>query len=85
MQETDSGAGPRTLRRGLMVLAALRDQGPRGLSVTDIARQTGIQRPTIYRLLAASWVRYFLVPCSGTTSPASSKAADADLAAPNPR
>ncbi|MFQ6720362.1 helix-turn-helix domain-containing protein [Bordetella pertussis] len=53
MQETDSGAGPRTLRRGLMVLAALRDQGPRGLSVTDIARQTGIQRPTIYRLLAA--------------------------------
>ncbi|CFN80204.1 Uncharacterised protein [Bordetella pertussis] len=24
---------------------------------------------------AASWVRYFLVPCSGTTSPASSKAA----------
>lgn len=42
MQETDSGAGPRTLRRGLMVLAALRDQGPRGLSVTDIARQTGI-------------------------------------------
>ena len=30
-----------------------RDQGPDGLSVTDIARLTGIQRPTIYRLLAA--------------------------------
>ncbi|EWM45338.1 sugar-specific transcriptional regulator, TrmB family [Bordetella holmesii CDC-H635-BH] len=31
----------------------MRDQGNNGLSVTDIARQTGIQRPTIYRLLAA--------------------------------
>ncbi|AHV91895.1 bacterial regulatory, arsR family protein [Bordetella holmesii 30539] len=54
MQESETAAaGPRTLRRGLTVLAALRDQGNNGLSVTDIARQTGIQRPTIYRLLAA--------------------------------
>jgi len=54
MQEHDAaGAGPRTLRRGLAVLAALRDHGDIGLSVTDIARQTSIQRPTIYRLLAA--------------------------------
>ena len=54
MQDSDAAAaGPRTLRRGLAVLAALRDQGPDGLSVTDIARLTGIQRPTIYRLLAA--------------------------------
>ncbi|CFW44668.1 transcriptional regulator [Bordetella pertussis] len=66
MQETDSGAGPRTLRRGLMVLAALRDQGPRGLSVTDIARQTGIQRPTIYRLLAALLDAGLVVPLQGT-------------------
>ena len=28
-------------------------RAPDGLSVTDIARLTGIQRPTIYRLLAA--------------------------------
>lgn len=46
-------AGPRTLRRGLQVLAALRDHSPAGLSITEIARHTGIQRPTIYRLLAA--------------------------------
>ena len=51
MQDSDAAAAGRT-RRGLAVLAALRDQGPDGLSVTDIARLTGIQRP-IYRLLAA--------------------------------
>jgi len=45
--------GPRTLRRGLSVLAALRDGAPAGLSVTGISRATGIQRPTVYRLLAA--------------------------------
>ncbi|MEN6097594.1 helix-turn-helix domain-containing protein [Bordetella pertussis] len=85
MQETDSGAGPRTLRRGLMVLAALRDQGPRGLSVTDIARQTGIQRPTIYRLLAALLDAGLVVPLQGTKKYRTQLAADADLAAPNPR
>lgn len=85
MQETDSGAGPRTLRRGLMVLAALRDQGPRGLSVTEIARQTGIQRPTIYRLLAALLDAGLVVPLQGTKKYRTQLAADADLAAPNPR
>ena len=45
MQDSDAAAAGRTLRRGLAVLAALRDQGPDGLSVTDIARLTGIQRP----------------------------------------
>ena len=45
MQDSDAAAaGHATLRRGLAVLAALRDQGPDGLSVTDIARLTGIQR-----------------------------------------
>ncbi|GAB2914223.1 IclR family transcriptional regulator [Paralcaligenes ginsengisoli] len=48
-----SAAGPRTLRRGLKVLAALRAHGHTGLSVTALARATGLQRPTIYRLLAA--------------------------------
>lgn len=46
-------AGPRTLRRGLAVLAALRDHGFESMSVTDLARHTAIRRPTIYRLLAA--------------------------------
>lgn len=51
--EADSAAGPRTLRRGLCVLAALRERAERGMSVTEIARATAIQRPTVYRLLAA--------------------------------
>ncbi|MEI2415580.1 IclR family transcriptional regulator [Orrella sp. JC864] len=46
--------GPRTLRRGLQVLRVLRDAAaPDGLRITDLARQTGLQRPTLYRLLAA--------------------------------
>lgn len=51
--DADSAAGPRTLRRGLQVLNTLREHGPAGLSVTALARATGLQRPTIYRLLAA--------------------------------
>ncbi len=47
------GSGPRTLRRGLRVLAALRDAGAGGLSITQIARETQLQRPTVYRLIAA--------------------------------
>ncbi|TEA71809.1 IclR family transcriptional regulator [Allopusillimonas soli] len=46
-------AGPRTLRRGLAVLNALRENPEFGLSITGLARATGLQRPTIYRLLAA--------------------------------
>jgi len=49
----DRDTGPRALRRGLSVLAALRDGAPAGLSVTGISRATGIRRPTVYRLLAA--------------------------------
>lgn len=51
--DADSTAGPRTLRRGLQVLNTLREHGHAGLSVTGLARATGLQRPTIYRLLAA--------------------------------
>lgn len=46
-------AGPRALRRGLQVLRALQEHGDAGLSITAIARLTGLQRPTIYRLVAA--------------------------------
>ena len=49
----EDGSGPRTLRRGLRVLTALRDAGAGGLSITQIARQTQLQRPTVYRLIAA--------------------------------
>ena len=59
-------SGPRTLRRGLTVLAALRDHGHAGLSVTDIARITAIQRPTIYRLLAALIEADLVAPIIGT-------------------
>lgn len=49
----DDGSGPRTLRRGLRVLTALRDAGAGGLSITQISRLTQLQRPTVYRLIAA--------------------------------
>lgn len=49
----EDGSGPRTLRRGLRVLTALRDAGAGGLSITQIARLTQLQRPTVYRLIAA--------------------------------
>ncbi|HUG57850.1 MAG TPA: IclR family transcriptional regulator [Candidimonas sp.] len=52
--DTDNaGSGPRTLRRGLQVLRTLQENPGSGLSVTELARITGLQRPTIYRLLAA--------------------------------
>lgn len=51
--KTDSSAGPRTLRRGLHILQTLLDHDDSGLSVTELSRLTGLQRPTIYRLLAA--------------------------------
>lgn len=68
MQETNtqSASGPRTLRRGLLVLAALRNHGQMGLNVTDIARITAIQRPTIYRLLAALIEADLAAPVAGT-------------------
>ncbi|OZI37624.1 IclR family transcriptional regulator [Bordetella genomosp. 10] len=43
--------GPRTLRRGLHILGALRRAGGAGLHVTEIAAQTGMQRSTVYRFL----------------------------------
>lgn len=46
-----AGSLPRTLRRGLQVLGALRDAGPDGLHVVEVAQATGLQRPTVYRYL----------------------------------
>jgi DNA-binding IclR family transcriptional regulator len=50
----------------LLVLSALRDHGPEGLCVTDLARYTGIQRPTIYRLMAALMEAGLAHPVAGT-------------------
>jgi DNA-binding IclR family transcriptional regulator len=41
----------RTLRRGLAVLDAVLDGGPDGLRLTDLCHATGLQRPTVCRLL----------------------------------
>lgn len=87
MQDHDAAtAGPRTLRRGLAVLAALRDHGAGGgLSVTDIARLTALQRPTIYRLLAALLDAGLVLPVPGTKKYQAQLAAQAELTAPDPR
>ena len=41
----------RTLRRGLSVLEAVLDGGPEGQRLTDLCQATGLQRPTVCRLL----------------------------------
>ncbi|MBB5213691.1 IclR family transcriptional regulator [Parapusillimonas granuli] len=51
--DENANSGPRTLRRGLQVLRCLQENAQTGLSVTQLARITGLQRPTIYRLLSA--------------------------------
>jgi len=48
--DTPDAAG-RTLRRGLAVLEAVLDAGPDGLRLTDLCDTTGLQRPTVCRLL----------------------------------
>lgn len=83
--DSERGAGPRTLRRGLMVLAALRDRGGDGLSVTDIARQTGIQRPTVYRLLAALQDAGLVGPADEVRRYRALLRSEAETAPPDPR
>ena len=46
-----AASGPRTLRRGLRILEALREAGPEGFNVVELARLTGVQRPTVYRFV----------------------------------
>jgi DNA-binding IclR family transcriptional regulator len=86
MEESrSSSAGPRTLRRGLLILATLRDHGQEGLSVTDIARQTGIQRPTVYRLLAALIEAGLVQGIIGTKKYRAQLAPDTGTMPPDPR
>lgn len=65
-EDTSSTSGPRTLRRGLQVLKALQDAGEQGLNVTQLSRSTGLQRPTIYRLLSALREGGFVTDISGS-------------------
>ncbi len=44
--------GSRTLRRGLQVLDAVLASGREGLRVVDLCRAVGLERATVYRLLA---------------------------------
>lgn len=85
MPNTESSSGPRTLRRGLAVLATLRDHGTVGLSITDIARLTSIQRPTVYRLLAALLDAGLVAAVPGTKKYRAQWASSLDIAAPDPR
>lgn len=61
-----SDTGPRTLRRGLVLLRTLQDNPDSGINITGLARLTGLQRPTIYRLLAALMESGFVRPVPGT-------------------
>lgn len=45
-------AGSRTLRRGLNVLDAVLESSREGLRVVDLCRAVGLERATVYRLLA---------------------------------
>ncbi len=66
-------------------MAALRDHGTNGLCVTDLARYTGIQRPTIYRLMAALMEAGLAHPVAGTKRYRAQLAQDAGVAEADPR
>ena len=50
-EPADDG-GSRTLRRGLQLLDAVLQSGREGLRVVDLCRAVGLERATVYRLLA---------------------------------
>jgi DNA-binding IclR family transcriptional regulator len=50
--EPDPEAGSRTLRRGLQVLDAVAASGHGGARVVDLCHAVGLERATVYRLLA---------------------------------
>ena len=55
-------AGSRTLRRGLQVLDAVLQGGREGLRVIDLCRAVGLERATVYRLLATLLEAGYLAP-----------------------
>jgi DNA-binding IclR family transcriptional regulator len=80
-----AASGPRTLRRGLHVLRTLQESPGSGLNVTDLARQTGLQRPTIYRLLAALQDGGFVRPVGNTKRFMASQGSVAAIVPQDPR
>ena len=54
--------GSRTLRRGLQVLDAVLQGGREGLRVVDLCRAAGLERATVYRLLATLLEAGYLAP-----------------------
>lgn len=78
-------AGPRTLRRGLQVLRVLQEHSQTGLTVTGLARLTGLQRPTIYRLLAALTESGFVRSVGGSKRFISTQASASADTAQDPR
>ncbi|MGE4371074.1 MAG: IclR family transcriptional regulator [Burkholderiaceae bacterium] len=66
LDETPGQNGPRTLRRGLQVLHTLLAASCQGMTVSALARETGLQRPTVYRLLAALVDSGFVNEVEGT-------------------
>ncbi|MCC2596581.1 IclR family transcriptional regulator [Pusillimonas sp. MFBS29] len=77
--------GPRTLRRGLQVLRTLRDNPDNGLSVSELARLTGLQRPTIYRLLAALIEEGFVHNPGNSKRFSANQSAEATILGQDPR
>lgn len=53
-------AGSRTLARGLALLDAVLEGGRDGLRLVDLCRATGLERPTVYRLLETLLARRYL-------------------------
>ena len=51
-QTQSSEGGNRSLTRGLAVLDCVGRHGDQGVRIADIARDCGLERPTIYRLLS---------------------------------
>lgn len=52
VSSSTSEEGTRALRRGLTLLDAILAAGKDGLRVIDMCRAAGLERPTVYRLLA---------------------------------
>lgn len=50
--EAPDDGGSRTLRRGLQLLEAVLSSGREGVRVVDLCRTAGLERATVYRLLA---------------------------------
>ncbi|SDO19737.1 IclR family transcriptional regulator [Polaromonas sp. JS666] len=61
VEAADDG-GSRTLRRGLQLLDAVLQSGREGLRVVDLCRSAGLERATVYRLLATLLESGYVAP-----------------------